>query len=86
MTKLIQTDPSKRLKFFQIKFHPWGRETCVYGLDLFSYNNIQSHNKLNDDVFYHLLKLKIDFHQMSEEKMKDAAARITTSDFSGRMK
>ena len=70
--RLLQGDSSNRIKFFQIKFHPWLRENSLYGLDLFSYNNIQSHHKINDEVFAHLLKLKVDFHQMSEEKMKDA--------------
>jgi len=72
ISRLLQTDPSNRIKFFQIKFHPWLRDNSIYELDLFSYNNIQSHHKINDEVLADLLKLKIDFHQMSDEKIKDA--------------
>jgi len=70
--KLLNADPTNRMKFYQIKYHPWLRENSLFELDLLSYNNIQSHHKINEEVFAHLLKLKIDFHQMSEEKMKES--------------
>ena len=70
--RLLKADPTSRIKFYQIKYHPWLRENSFFELDLFSFNNIQSHHKINDEVFAHLLKLRIDFHQMSEEKMKEA--------------
>lgn len=69
---MLQADPVNRIKFFQIKFHPWLRENSLFELDLFSFNNIQSHHKINEEVFSHLLRLKIDFHKMSEDKMKEA--------------
>lgn len=70
--KLLQADPLNRMKFYQIKFHPWVRENVPFVMDLFARNNIQSNHKINEEVFNHLRRLKIDFHQLSEEKMKDA--------------
>ena len=52
--------------------HPWLRESIPRGIEIFIKNNIQSHNKLEEEVFENLMKLNLDFHNLSSEKIKEA--------------
>lgn len=64
-----------RIKFHQIKIHPWLRDYFPFGIEIFIKNNIQSHCKVSEEVFNQLIKLKIDFHKLPIDKIKEAIKR-----------
>lgn len=70
--RIFQPNPALRIKFHEIKMHPWLRESIPRGIEIFIKNNIQSHNKLEEEVFDKLTKLNLDFHNLSSEKIKEA--------------
>lgn len=70
--RIFQPNPTMRIKFHEIKMHPWLRESIPRGIEIFIKNNIQSHNKVEEEVFESMMQLNLDFHNLSSEKIKEA--------------
>lgn len=64
----------KRIKFSEIRLHPWLRENVPFYIEIFNLNTkLESHRKINEDVLTKLISTKkIDFHGLTEDKIRRA--------------
>ena len=50
--RMIQPDPLKRIKFSEIRLHPFVRENIPFYLEIFNMSTrIESNKKINEEVF-----------------------------------
>ena len=70
--KIFQVDPLKRIKFHEICYHPWLKDNIQNSINIFENNTKNTNKKINEELFQELLKREIDFHNYSEEKIREA--------------
>ena len=72
LRKILRANPLERIKFYEIKFHPWLREAIPLGIEMISHHVLVGQNPLNEKVIQKLLKLNLDFHGLSERRIREA--------------
>lgn len=70
--RIFQVDPMKRIRFHELRFHPWLREDFPISLNMLGHHRYENTNKINEEIFQALMKLEFDQKSYSEEKIKDA--------------
>lgn len=70
--RMLKPNASQRIRFHDIKLHPWVRkETSLY-IDLSQLGTKLFQNKINEEVLAKILTLKFNFENMSETKIRDS--------------
>jgi serine/threonine protein kinase len=69
--KLLDPNPMNRIRFHEIKVHPWIRDAQPL-FDIFGFTRVEAQKKINESVFQHLLTLNFDFKNSSEDKIREA--------------
>lgn len=69
--RILRPNPVERIKFHEIRFHPWLRENVPFYIEIFNLNTRMENKKLNEEVFKKVTNLKnINFHGLNEEKIR----------------
>ena len=63
---MLQPDVLKRIKFNEIRLHPWLRENVPFYIEIFNLNTkMEAHKKINEEVFTKLLSNRnVDFKSL----------------------
>lgn len=70
--RMLQPNVNKRIRFDQIKLHPWvKKETSVY-MDLSQIGSKLFLNKINEDVLGKIMQMKFNFENFNENKIREA--------------
>jgi len=70
--RMLQPNVNKRIRFHEIKLHPWvKKETSLY-IDLSQIGSKLFSNKINEEILEKLMQLKFNFHNMSDTKIREA--------------
>lgn len=70
--RIFQVDPMKRIRFHEIRFHPWLREDFPISLNMLGHHRYENQNKINEEIFQKLMRLEFDFKNITEEKIREA--------------
>ncbi|EGR28361.1 protein kinase domain protein [Ichthyophthirius multifiliis] len=69
--RILRPNPVERIKFHEIRFHPWLRENIPFYIEIFNLNTRMENKKINEEIFKKLIGLKnINFHNLTEEKIR----------------
>jgi len=70
--RMLQPNINKRIRFHEIKLHPWvKKETSLY-IDLSQLGPKLFPNRINEEILERLMNLKFNFHNLSDTKIREA--------------
>lgn len=70
--RMLQPNVTKRIRFYEIKLHPWVRkETSLY-IDLSQIGTKIFPSKINDEILSKIMEMKFNFDNMSETKIRES--------------
>ncbi len=70
--RLLQPNVNKRIRFHEIKSHPWVRKEISIYFNLSQMGSKFFPYKINEEIFGKLMQLKFNFHNLSETKVREA--------------
>ena len=70
--RIFQVDPMKRIRFHELRFHPWLREAFPISINMLGHHRYENQNKINEEILQKLFKLEVDFNNLSEDKIREA--------------
>lgn len=62
----------KRIRFHELRFHPWLREAFPISINMLGHHRYENQSKINEEILQKLMKLEVDFSNMSEEKIRES--------------
>eukprot|EP00828_Plagiopyla_frontata_P028690 TRINITY_DN37085_c0_g1_i1.p1 TRINITY_DN37085_c0_g1~~TRINITY_DN37085_c0_g1_i1.p1 ORF type:complete len:237 (+),score=27.94 TRINITY_DN37085_c0_g1_i1:147-857(+) len=70
--KMLEVNPIKRMKFYEIKMHPWLTESNPDLNDFFGFQKCNNTCKIVDEVYAKLKGMGLEFNGMPERDIQDA--------------
>eukprot|EP01017_Pseudomicrothorax_dubius_P023419 TRINITY_DN2502_c0_g2_i4.p1 TRINITY_DN2502_c0_g2~~TRINITY_DN2502_c0_g2_i4.p1 ORF type:complete len:192 (+),score=46.08 TRINITY_DN2502_c0_g2_i4:574-1149(+) len=67
---MMQPNPVNRIKFHEIRRHPWFKDAFPLYYDIRDYSNRLDNFKIDEDVFKSLIKMDFNFSNLNEEKIR----------------
>jgi len=75
ISRMLQPDPILRLKFHEIRLHPWLRSTYMIYLDPRQIRYFINPTKVDGDLFDQLRAMAFNFKGLSDDKIKESIKR-----------
>lgn len=65
---MLRSNPIERIKFHELRLHPWLRENVPFYVEIFNQNTRMENKKLNEETLRKLAGLKnVNFHGLPEQ-------------------
>jgi hypothetical protein len=72
---MLQPNPIERIRFYQIKVHPWVKKTTSLYMSLSEIGNNLFPNKINEEIFHKVLNMGFNFNGFTENKIRESITR-----------
>ncbi|EAR83797.2 kinase domain protein (macronuclear) [Tetrahymena thermophila SB210] len=74
--RMLRPNPIERIKFHELRLHPWLRENVPFYVEIFNQNTRMESKKLNEDILRKLAQMKnVNFHNLNEQTIRDAVIK-----------
>ncbi|KAL4460221.1 hypothetical protein ABPG73_022552 [Tetrahymena malaccensis] len=71
--RMLRPNPIERIKFHELRLHPWLRENVPFYVEIFNQNTRMESKKLNEDILRKLAQIKnVNFHSLNEQTIREA--------------
>ena len=73
--RMLQPNPVERIRFHQLKGHPWVKKTTSLYMSLSDIGNNLFPNKINEEIFHKVLNMGFNFNGFTEHKIRESILR-----------